>query len=63
MNQPQAKAKLSWPTLQGRLSHPLTSRAVAARQLQITVPLSELALNVLQRSKDAPMSGRRPTAG
>jgi hypothetical protein len=63
MNQPQSKVKLSWPTLQGRLSHPLTSRAVAARHLQITVPLSKLALNVLQRSKDAPMSGRGPTAG
>ena len=53
MNQTQTKAKLLWPTLQGRLSHPLTSRAVAVRQLQITMPLSKLALDVLQRSKDA----------
>jgi hypothetical protein len=62
MNQTQTKAKLLWPTLQGRLSHPLTSRAVAVRQLQITVPLSKLALNVLQRSKVASMSerGQRP---
>jgi hypothetical protein len=35
------------------LSHPLTSRAVAVRQLQITMPLSKLAQDVLQRSKDA----------
>jgi len=63
MNQTQPKAKLLWPTLQGRLSHLLTSRAVAVRQLQITVPLSKLALNVLQRSKDASMSERGQTAG
>jgi hypothetical protein len=63
MNQTQAKSKVLWPTLQGRLSHPLTSRAVAVRQLQITVPLSKLALNVLQRSKDASMSERGQTAG
>jgi hypothetical protein len=63
MNQPQTKPKVLWPTLQGRLSHPLTSRAVAVRQLQITMPLSKLALNVLQRSQDASMSGRGPSAG
>ena len=63
MNQTQTKAKLLWPTLQGRLSHPLTSRAVAVRQLQITVPLSKLALNVLQRSKEASLNGRGQKAG
>jgi hypothetical protein len=35
MNQTQTKAKLLWPTLQGRLSHPLTSRAVAVRLSQL----------------------------
>ena len=63
MNPTQAKSKVLWPTLQGRLSHPLTSRAVAVRQLQITMPLSRLALSVLQRSKDASLNGRRQTAG
>ena len=63
MNQTQAKSKVLWPTLQGRLSHPLTSRAVAVRQLQITMPLSRLALSVLQRSKDASLNGRGQTAG
>jgi hypothetical protein len=63
MNQTQTKPKVLWPTLQGRLSHPLTSRAVAVRQLQITLPLSKIALNVLQRSKEASLNGRRQTAG
>ena len=63
MNQTQTKAKLLWPTLQGRLSHPLTSRAMAVRQLQITLPLSKIALNVLQRSKEASLDGRGQTAG
>ena len=63
MNPTQTKPKVLWPTLQGRLSHPLTSRAVAVRQLQITMPLSRLALSVLQRSKDASLNGRRQTAG
>ena len=63
MNQTQAKSKVLWPTLQGRLSHPLTSRAVAVRQLQITLPLSKIALNVLQRSQEASLNGRGQTAG
>ena len=63
MNQTQTKPKVLWPTLQGRLSHPLTSRAVAVRQLQITLPLSKIALNVLQRSKEASLNGRGQTAG
>ena len=63
MNPTQTKPKVLWPTLQGRLSHPLTSRAVAVRQLQITMPLSRLALNVLQRSKDASLNGRGQTDG
>ena len=63
MNQTQAKSKVLWPTLQGCLSHPLTSRAVAVRQLQITLPLSKIALNVLQRSKEASLNGRGLKAG
>ena len=63
MNQTQRESKVLWPTLQGRLSHPLTSRAVAVRQLQITMPLSKLALDVSQRSKDASLSEREQTAG
>jgi len=63
MNPTQTKPKVLWPTLQGRLSHPLTSRAVAVGQLQITMPLSRLALSVLQRSKDSSLNGRGQTAG
>jgi hypothetical protein len=63
MNQTQTKPKVLWPTLQGRLSHPLTSRAVAVRQLQITLPLSKIALDVLHRSKEASLDGRGQTAG
>lgn len=63
MNQTQTKPKVLWPTLQGRLSHPLTSRAVAVRQLQITLPLSRLGLSVLHRSKEASLDGRGQTAG
>ena len=63
MNQTQTKPKVLWPTLQGRLSHPLTSRAVAVRQLQLTLPLRKIALDVLQRSKEASLEGRGQTAG
>jgi Serine/Threonine/Tyrosine Kinase found in polyvalent proteins len=35
--------KRQWPTLEGRLSQPLTSRVEAVRQLQITMPITPLA--------------------
>jgi hypothetical protein len=40
-----------WPTLQGRLNNPLTSRAEAIKQLKITTPITETAKNVLKRDE------------
>lgn len=55
--------KTFWPTLEGRLRHPLTSRVEAIRQLQTMIPISSTAKAVLERSKVASCNGRGPTAG
>jgi hypothetical protein len=51
----------SWPTLQGRLSHPLTSRVEAVRQLQTTTPITPAAQNVLKQSNGGSSSGPKKT--
>jgi hypothetical protein len=51
--------KRQWPTLEGRLSQPLTSRVEAVRQLQITMPITPLARAVLQQSNGASSNGRK----
>jgi hypothetical protein len=43
----------SWPTLEGRLSHPLRSREEAVRQLQTMMPITPLAKHVLKSSRAA----------
>ena len=43
--------KMPWPTLQGRLTHALTTREEAVRQLQTTMQITPLAKAVLSRSK------------
>jgi hypothetical protein len=43
--------KMTWPTLQGRLMHALTTREEAVRQLQTTMQITPLAKAVLSRSK------------
>jgi hypothetical protein len=43
MQRQLTKEQKSWPTLQGRLNHPLTSRVEAVRQLQTTTPITPVA--------------------
>lgn len=50
-----------WPTLDGRLSHPLTSRVEAVRQLQTTTPITPIAQNVLKQNNGGSSSGRKKT--
>jgi hypothetical protein len=54
--------KRPWPTLEGRLNHPLTSRAEGLRQFQITMPLSASAQKELKQSSAASSSGPKRTA-
>ena len=55
--------KTTWPTLQGRLRHALTSREEAVRQLQTTMQITPLAKAVLSRSKNGSSAGRKKTGG
>jgi hypothetical protein len=45
--------KRSWPTLEGRLNQPLTSRVEAVRQLQTMMPITPVAQAVLNRAAAA----------
>ena len=54
-------SKSAWPTLQGRMSQPLTSRVEAVRQLQATMPLSPAAQAVLKQSNAGSSSGPKKT--
>ena len=54
--------KRTWPTLKGRLNHPLTSRVEALKQLQITMPLSPSAQRELKRSSNGSFNGPKRTA-
>jgi len=56
-------ATSTWPTLQGRLQHALTTREEAVRQLQTTMQITPLAKSVLSRSKGGSYVGRRKTKG
>jgi hypothetical protein len=60
MHQPQPSVKRLWPTLEGRLRQPLTSRADAIRQLQTMIPITPLAQAVLQRSQSAKSPAKSP---
>ena len=55
--------KMTWPTLQGRLTHALTTREEAVLQLQTTMQITPLAEAVLLRSKHGSLIGRQKTAG
>ena len=50
--------KKQWPTLEGRLSQPLTSRVEAVRQLQTTMPITPVARAVLKQDNGCSSSGR-----
>ena len=54
--------KRTWPTLAGRLNHPLTSRVEAVRQLQTTMPITPVAQAVLRQSNGGSSNGRKKTA-
>lgn len=41
----------SWPTLEGRLKHPLKSRVEGLLQFQLTMPLSVSAQKELKNQK------------
>ncbi len=56
-------ANLQWPTLEARLTHALTSREEALRQLQTTMQLTPLALAVLERKRRDLLIGPKKTAG
>jgi len=53
--------KRQWPTLEGRLSQPLTSRVEAVRQLQTTMPITPAARAVLKQSNGASSNGPKKT--
>ena len=48
-----------WPTLQARLTHALSTREEAVRQLQTTMQITPLARSVLQKSKSGSFSWRK----
>jgi len=53
--------KPPWPTLEGRLSQPLTSRVEAVLQLQATMPITPVAQAVLKQSSGGSSSGPKKT--
>jgi hypothetical protein len=57
MHHQMTSEKRPWPTLEGRLSQPLTSRVEAVRQLQTTMPITPVARAVLKRNNGASSSG------
>jgi hypothetical protein len=61
MHHQMTSAKRQWPTLEGRLSQPLTSREEAVRQLQTTMPITSVAQGVLKQSNAASSNGPKKT--
>lgn len=61
MHHQMTSEKRPWPTLEGRLSQPLTTRVEAVRQLQTTLPITPLAQSVLKRSNGASSNGPKKT--
>ena len=54
--------KQAWPTLAGRLRHPLTALEEAVSQLQTTMPITPAAQAVLKQSDGGSSNGRKKTA-
>jgi len=61
MQRTMTTEKRPWPTLEGRLSQPLTSRVEAVRQLQTTMPITPIAQAVLKQSNGGSSNGRKKT--
>jgi hypothetical protein len=53
--------KRPWPTLEGRLSQPQTSRVEAVRQLQTTMPITPVAQAVLRQNSGGSSGGPKKT--
>jgi hypothetical protein len=58
MQRQMIQEKREWPTLEGRLSQPLTSRVEAVRQLQTTMPITPVAQAVLKQNNGCSSNGR-----
>lgn len=61
MQRPMTTEKRPWPTLEGRLNQPLTSRVEAVRQLQTTMPITPVAQAVLKQSNGGSSNGHKKT--
>ena len=61
MHHQMTSEKRQWPTLEGRLSQPLVSRAEAVRQLQTTMPIMSVAQAVLKQNSGASSNGPKKT--
>jgi hypothetical protein len=61
MHHQMTSEKRQWPTLEGRLSQPLTSRVEAVRQLQTTMPITSVAQAVLKQSNGVSSNGPKKT--
>jgi hypothetical protein len=61
MHHEMTSEKQRWPTLEGRLSQPLTSRVEAVRQLQTTMPITSVAQDVLKQSNGVSSNGPKKT--
>jgi hypothetical protein len=61
MHHQMTSEKRQWPTLEGRLSQPLTSRVEAVRQLQTMMPITPVARAVLKQSNGASSNGPKKT--
>jgi bacterioferritin (cytochrome b1) len=57
MNKPQ------WPTLQGRLNHPLTDELTALQQLKQVLPLSKQAQELYDKLSKESIQETRNNAG
>jgi len=62
MDHQSTSGKRPWPTLEGRLNQPLTSRVEAVRQLQTMMPITPIAKAVLQQSNGGSSNGPAKTA-
>ena len=53
--------KRQWPTLEGRLSQPQTSRVEAVRQFQTTMPITPVSRAVLKQNNGSSSNRREKT--
>jgi hypothetical protein len=61
MQRPMTTEKRPWPTLEGRLNQPHTSRVEAVRQLQTMMPITPVAQAVLKQNNGGSSNGHKKT--